>query len=218
MLLVWFRWPMIVFRVPFVQCPVSMQWPRSWTHSFVFSGVRNTRNHRESISQPRMTLHSSSFPSALCFVMFTMGSLLLGSLLSIGLNRVSRMRGTACLICCEFPFWSRQAWMKLSMKLSVIMSCGDSGTRRSLVCPNGMSLGSCNGGKSRLKVECSSWGFQWGFWHRSWARSPPAISLMQLNFVGAGVEPNGAQFKRYAMSSMMVMHVAAVDMLVWRRQ
>ncbi len=156
MLLVWFKGPIIVSRVPFVQCPVSMQWSRSWTHSFVFSGVRNTRKRRESISQPKMTLRSSNFPSALCFVMFTMGSLLLGSVLSIGLNRVSRIRGTACLIRCEFLFWSRQAWMKSSMKLSVIISRGGNGTKRSSACPNGMSSGSCDGGKSRLKVECSS--------------------------------------------------------------
>lgn len=159
------------------------------------SGVRKTLNRLESMSQPSTTFRSSNFPSALCLVMLTIGSRLLGSFVSIGLNRVSSISGTACFILSALSSWSKQAWMKSSIKLSVMMSLGGSGTSRSSAWPNGMSLGSLHGGKSRSKVECRSGGFHDEFVQRSCARSP-AMSLTQLNFDGAGVEPKGTRFKR----------------------
>ena len=195
MTLVWLNRPIMESRVSLVQLPLAIVVSMSWSHSWNLCGVRKIRNLLVSMSHPRIIFRSSSFPSALCFVMLMMSSLRHASLLFFGRNIVSRIRGIACLIRSMLSAMSRHPWKRSSMKLSVQISRAGRVTLRSSAGAWMTSSGSLFGGKSRLKLECSVFGSQLVSVARSCATSATA-SLTVLNFDGAGDDPKGNRSSR----------------------
>jgi hypothetical protein len=185
----------------------------SMIQSVVFSSVRWTESERVLMHHPKTTFDSSRRPSALCFVILIIGSRVHWSWGSAGRKRVSRIRGTACLIRSGRSSLSTHACMKSSIKLSVTISRAGRSTRRASAGRNGASAGSRWGGKSSSNGDRRSFGDQDGSRQRLFAISAVA-SLTQLNFVGPGEAPNGTLVRRYAMSLRVVIHVTAADILV----
>ena len=187
----WLNLPIIDSRVSFEHPPDFMVSFMSLSQSSVFSGVKDNVILLVSISQPKITFCSDSWPSAKCFVMEMMDFLGVASSLCIGRVTASSANGTEWMIrCCVSPK-STPAWKISSMKLSVTMSLGGNFTARSSASAKAIFAGRYLGG--RLRNSKSAHNFvvsQVGSAARSWATSV-TVSLMSPNIDGAGVEPKG---------------------------
>lgn len=140
-------------RVSFLQALLEIALSTSMSQSAAFVGVRNTRNRRVSISQPRIIFLSSNLPSAACFSMLIIGFLGQASFGFVGRKMVSSASGTACLMRSLLSPLSTHAWNKSSMKLSETISLAGSSTSSLSAFAKGVVGGMMDGGKSRLKEE-----------------------------------------------------------------
>ena len=213
----WLNLPIIDSSAFIVTVSFSIALSMSRDHSVHFSSERNTLNSLVSITQPNTVFLSSSSPSALCLVMLIIGFLFVASSVRIGLNKVSRTRGTECAALSGKSFRSSDACIKLSMKLSVTIFLGGKSTYRLSALPNGMYFIVCVSGFSfMLNDDLSVCGDHEGSDARSCAMSA-AASLIVLNIGGAGDDPKGSLVSKYAMSFRTVMHVIADDISAWMR-
>lgn len=195
-------------------CVVSM----SRIQSLVFSGVRDTLNRRVSISHPRMTFRSVSLPSAKCFFIEMMVVLVVASFMCTGRVQASSASGTECVILSLLSPRSAPAWNISSIKLSVTISRGGSCMCSLSAFPISTLSGKYSAGSFRnSKLDRTVDVFHVVSSLRSWATSV-IVSLTSLNMDGAGDEPKGNRKRRYARSSIIVMHVTADCVFVWMRR